>query len=229
MPFRRLLVLLPCIALCTWSAAAAPGDDDAPDTWDLPVVERLTVPVPSLAVADLSPNCSVAPLPELADEETVQFEKLDGPDTDGLLPEMTLALEKLRKLVAAAGGSFDLKSAYRPLAYQEHLRQVWYKWMRELRFNHQPACQALRAQVGEEFTRHKLMPTQIPVTDSDHTRGMAFDAAIFLPRLVRTRKRRTSLDYLAKLAGLMRPDVRHDPVHFKLIATPAMRVSADEF
>jgi D-alanyl-D-alanine dipeptidase len=162
----------------------------------------------------------VDPLPDITDEEAVQFESQEGPDTGGLQPEMAEALEKFRKLVASAGGSFDLKSAYRPLAYQEHLQQVWFKWMRELRFNHQPGCQALRAQVFDEFTRHKLMPTQMPVTDSDHTRGIAIDAAVMLPRPVKTKKRRVSLDHLALLAGLKRPDIRHDPVHFKLVVTP---------
>jgi hypothetical protein len=63
-------------------------------------------------------------------------------------------------------------------------------------------------------------PTQIPVTDSDHTRGMAFDAAVMIPRL---KKRRVSVDYLARLAGLMRPDFRRDPVHFKLVAVSVAR------
>ena len=62
--------------------------------------------------------------------------------------------------------------------------------MRELCFNRQPGCQAMRAQVEDEFNRHKLMPTQMPVTDSDHTRGMAFDAAVMMPRvMVRTKRR----------------------------------------
>jgi hypothetical protein len=95
--------------------------------------------------------------------------------------------------------------------------------MRELRFNLQPGCAELRAQVQEEFTRHSLLPSQMPVTDSDHTKGLAFDASVMLPRPVRTRKRRVvgvSLDYLARLAGLCRPDIRRDPVHFKLVAVP---------
>jgi hypothetical protein len=222
----RLLAILSCLAI--GSSIAAAGDLSAPNTWDLPVLDRPTILQPNLATTDIWPNCNVAPLPELRDEETVQFENSDGPDTDGLSPEMTQALGKFRKLVASNGGSIDIKSAYRPIAYQEHLQQVWYKWMRELRFNHQPGCQALRAQVGEEFTRHKLMPTQIPVTDSDHTRGMAFDAAVMLPRPVRTKKRRVSVDYLARLAGLMRPDIRRDPVHFKLVAAPVVHTAADE-
>jgi hypothetical protein len=229
LPFRRLLVWLYGFAFCTLIAGAAvPGDDAAPDIWDLPIVDRVAILQPNLATAAMAPNCSVAPLPELQDEETVQFESLDSPDTAGLLPAMSEALEKFRKLVAAAGGSFDLKSAYRPITYQEHLQQVWFKWMRELRFNRQSGCQALRAQVQEEFTRHKLMPTQIPVTDSDHTRGMAFDAAIMMPRLARLKKIRVSVDYLARLAGLRRPDVRRDPVHFKLVAVTVARAQGDE-
>ena len=136
---------------------------------------------------------------------------------------MAQALEKFRKLVMSAGGTFDLKSAYRPLAYQEHLQQVWFKWMRELRFNRQPGCQGLRAQVAEEFTRHKLMPTQMPVTDSDHTRGMAIDAAVAKKRRVTS----VSLDHLALLAGLKRPDVRRDPVHFKLAITTPLHIPSE--
>lgn len=228
MPIRRLVgYLLPGLAICTLAAAASaavPGDDDM---WNLPMLDRGIIPQPNLTASPF-PNCSVEPLPEILDEEALQFETQDGPNTGGLLPAMAEALQKFRKLVASAGGTFDLKSAYRPLAYQEHLRDVWFKWMRELRFNRQPGCQELRAQVADEFTRHKLMPTQMPVTDSDHTRGMAIDVAVMLPRPARNKKRRVSLDHLALLAGLRRPDFRRDPVHFKLVAIPAVRTLPSE-
>ena len=61
------------------------------------------------------------------------------------------------------------------------------------------------------------METQVPVSSSDHTRGLAFDAAVVLPRIARLQRRRVSLDRLAVLAGLMRPDIHRDPVHFKLV------------
>jgi hypothetical protein len=89
----------------------------------------------------------------------------------------------------------------------------------------------MRAQVEEEFTRHKLMPTQMPVTDSDHTRGIAFDAAVMMPRVVvRSKKRRVSvsLDRLALMAGLRRPDIRRDPVHFKLVMASPVRAQLSE-
>jgi hypothetical protein len=233
LPARRLFVLCSILAICNLIAAAAvPGDDPDPDpTWNLPVLDRVTIPQPNLAPTAI-PNCSVEPLPEIYDAEAVRFENEEGPNTSGLLPEMAQALEKFRKLVMSAGGTFDLKSAYRPLEYQEHLREVWFKWMRELRYNRQPGCQGLRAQVSEEFTRHKLMPTQMPVTDSDHTRGMAIDAAVMMPHIVRivAKKRRVispSLDHLALLAGLKRPDIRRDPVHFKLVITSPLHIPSE--
>jgi hypothetical protein len=229
---RRLFLSWFFLASCTLIAAAAAPDDD--DLLTLPVVEHVTIPQPDLSVIEFaspSPHCSVTALPEIVDAEAVRFENEEGPDTGGLLPAMAQALEKFRMLVTSAGGTFDLKSAYRPLAYQEHLQQVWFKWMRELRFNRQPGCQALRAQVEEEFTRHKLMPTQMPVTDSDHTRGIAFDAAVMMPRVVvRSKKRRVSvsLDRLALMAGLRRPDIRRDPVHFKLVIASPVRAQLSE-
>lgn len=175
---------------------------------------------PVLRVPTLTASCSVAPLPPIEDVEALTFESSadsDGAiDTAGLMPAMARALEKFRHMVLAAGGSFDLKSAYRPPAYQEHLQQVWFKWM-ELRRNREPGCTALRVEVNEEFSRHHLMPSQKPVTSSDHTRGLAIDVAVVLPRLARLQHRRVSLDRLAILAGLHRPDIRRDPVHFKLI------------
>jgi hypothetical protein len=214
LPVRRLYGLLSSLAICTLISSAAVPDDEATSDpiWNLPVVERVTIPQPNVPAAEY-PNCSVEPLPEILDAEAVRF-------------------EKFRRLVTSVGGTFDLKSAYRPLAYQEHLQQVWFKWMRELRFNRQPGCQALRAQVNDEFTRHKLMPTQMPVTDSDHTRGLAFDAAVMMPRPVHTtaKKRRVSvsLDRLALQAGLRRPDIRRDPVHFKLVVSSVARMQAGE-
>lgn len=235
MPVRRLFACLLYLAVCTMLAAAAAPDDD--DIRNLPVIDRLLIPQPNFHVIEFfspSPNCRVAPLAEIDDPDAVRLETDEGPDTEGLQPAMAEALEKFRRLVTAAGGTFDLKSAFRPVAYQEHLQQVWFKWMRELRFNRQPACQALRAQVLEEFTRHKLMPTQMPVTDSDHTRGMAFDAAISMPpRLVRSttaRRRRVyvSVDRLALMVGLRRPDIRRDPVHYKLVMVTPVHAQVSE-
>jgi len=139
-------------------------------------------------------------------------------DTAGLTQETASALERLRQIVASIGGRLELKSAYRPVAYQEHLQELWDKW-RTLKRNRQSGCQALRAEVQEEFTRHRLLETQRPVSNSDHTRGVGFDAALVLPAGARWNRRRISLDRLVKMVGFTRPDVRHDPVHFRLVAS----------
>jgi hypothetical protein len=81
----------------------------------------------------------------------------------------------------------------------------------------------LRAQVGDEFTRHRLIETQHPVTASDHTRGLAFDATVNLPAGAKTGRRKMTLDGLARLAGLLRPAIAADPVHFKFFGGGGVR------
>jgi len=231
--WKRVLILLTAGAAITLAQPSSP-DTDTPEPspslldrlWTLPIA-RMLAPVPATAMpAPLPSTCKVAPLPPIEDEEALSFEKNDSPDAAiniaGLMPAMARALEKFREMVMSAGGSFDLKSAYRPPAYQAHLQEVWYKWV-QLRYNRQPGCRILKAEVAAEFARHHLLPTQKPVTSSDHTRGLAFDAAVILPRGARTTKRRRiSLDRLALQAGIKRPDIRRDPVHFKLADVPAV-------
>ena len=231
-PFQRIFLGLMICACLVAAPAASGGDKAAPNesfNWletlaNLPVV-RLFIPThpepPSLP--DPAALCDVAPLPEIDDAEALTFENSSSPDTVGLMPAMAQALEKFRRLVTSVGGSFELKSAYRPPPYQAHLQAVWFKWMLELRRNRRPGCGTLRAQVEEEFSRHHLLETQKPVTVSDHTRGLAFDATVIVPRLARLKRRRVSLDRLALLAGIMRPDIHHDPVHFKLAAGRSRR------
>ncbi len=186
-----------------------------------PVLTPQTIEV-TAAVEPPPPPCSVAPLPVVTDPQALEFEGKTGAgpvvDLAGLTPRTSIALTRFEALVSKAGGDVTLTSAYRPAAYQQHLRDVWFKWMDELRDNQDPACASLKAQVGEEFTRHQLLPTQHPVPVSDHTLGIGFDAAVQLPvPAPRAKRRLFSLDRIAKLAGMMRPDIRRDPVHFRLI------------
>ena len=170
--------------------------------------------------AQMLAGCRVAPLPEIEDAEALAFEKgADSAvvDLQGLMPTMAQALESFKELVNSVGGTFDLKSAYRPPAYQAHLHEVWVKWVKELRNNRTSGCRALREEVGAEFVRHQLLVGQQPVTSSDHTLGLAFDAAVAMPHAARLNRRRVSVDKLALLAGVKRPNSRRDPVHFKLL------------
>ncbi len=178
----------------------SPGDSDT-----APAAERSLCPVPGL--------------PPITDSQALAFENFTGPvvDTRDLKHGAFSALTKFVNEIRRVGGIITVRSAYRPPAYQAHLQQVWDKWM-QLRHNHTAACEDLRAQVQTEFTRHHLIEPQRPVNDSDHTRGLAFDATVTLPRILHIgRHRRLSLDKLARFVGLRRPDIRHDPIHFKYV------------
>jgi D-alanyl-D-alanine dipeptidase len=186
----------------------------------------LDLQAPAADIAPVANACPVAPLDLIADPAAEQLEASMGADvvdvTD-MVPAAAAALGRFQSKVAAVGGSIVLKSAYRPAAYQQHLQNVWYKWMGELRNNNDPACQELREQVHNEFTMHRLIETQHPVAVSDHTRGLAFDATVALP-LKKASRRRVTLDGLARTVGLIRPAIAADPVHFKF--TGGMRTVA---
>jgi hypothetical protein len=174
----------------------------------------------SLRRARMLAGCKVAPLPEIWNPEALEFEKnaeTAPADVDDLRPDAAQALETLKEMVASLGGTFELKSAFRPPAYQAHLHEVWVKWVKELRNNRSSGCRALREEVGAEFTRHQLLVKQQPVPASDHALGLAFDAAVALPRGARLNGKRVTVDKLAALAGIQRPTIRRDPVHFRLL------------
>jgi LAS superfamily LD-carboxypeptidase LdcB len=165
-------------------------------------------------------GCKVAPLPEIEDPEALTFEnnaESVPADVEGLMTDTAQALDVFRDLVTSSGGTFELKSAYRPPAYQAHLHDVWVKWMKELRNNRTADCQALREEAGAEFRRHQLLARQQPVPASDHEIGLAFDAAVAMPRGARLNRKRVTVDKLAALAGIRRPNSRRDPVHFTLL------------
>jgi D-alanyl-D-alanine dipeptidase len=173
-------------------------------------------------------GCKVAPLSEIGDPEILVFEKnaeTAPADVDGLRPDAAQALDTLREIVTSVGGKFELKSAYRPTAYQAHLHEVWVKWVKELRNNRSTGCRALREEVGAEFGRHQLLVRQQPVPASDHALGLAFDAAVAVPRAARLNGKRVTVDKLAALAGFMRPSARRDPVHFKLLPERYVEIS----
>lgn len=139
-------------------AEPAAGGDAAPVAMEeeaLPISSRPSLIVDQQVKAAhrylISLGCSTAPLDEIRDPEALELEK--NADTapaelDGLTPDAAQALDTFRELVTSLGGTFDLKSAYRPTAYQAHLHEVWMKWVKELRNNRTSGCSALREEVG---------------------------------------------------------------------------------
>jgi hypothetical protein len=203
--------------------AAEAGTSWLEQIWMLPVFRFFAPALPVVDSIDLDfylpeapavPACLVEPLPAIEDQEALAFESGAPVDVDGLTPRTALALNRFERLVSSVGGSIFLTSAYRPAAYQDHLQQVWDKWMLEMRDNYDENCADIKAATAEEFTRHQLLEKQRPVSMSDHTRGISFDAAVLVPR----GRRRPSLDALARRAGFKRPAIAKDPVHFRLIA-----------
>ena len=225
--------------VCTWLHAADPQlSVTAPAT---PEGEALPVysvrPISQISLdAQLKPlyrfrmlaGCKVKPLSDIEDSEALEFEnnaETAPADVGGLVPQTAQALDTFKEMVTSIGGTFELKSAYRPAAYQAHLHEVWMKWVKELHNNRSSGCRALREEVGAEFARHQLLLKQQPVPASDHVLGLAFDAAIALPRAARLNGKRVTVDKLAALAGIMRPTSRRDPVHFKLLPEPPVAIS----
>lgn len=167
------------------------------------------------------PGCKVAPLTEITDDEALEAEKnadFSEAEPEGLAPETAASLDSFREMVTSLGGTFLLRSAYRAPAYQAHLHEVWVKWMKQLRGNRTAACQALREDVGAEFRRHQLLPRQQPAPASDHALGLAFDARVAVPRGARVNRKPVTVDKVAALTGLRRPNRGRDPVHFTLLA-----------
>jgi hypothetical protein len=151
-------------------------------------------------------SCVVPPLTEITDTDALHFENVDPIDEARLTSAMKTALSCLRQQVAGVSGTLTVTSAYRPPPYQQHLREVWDRW-NDLRNLRDPDCEGLRAQVQQEFLRHKLKLAQRPASASgQHTQGQAFDAGWTLPS-------GTTIDVLAAHCNLRRPIVK-DPPHF---------------
>ncbi|MCR4304399.1 MAG: hypothetical protein NUV63_09295 [Gallionella sp.] len=153
------------------------------------------------------PGCSVDDLPPITDPEVQLFE--DNPDRSDetrLTDRMKTALACLK--TAAAAGSPNVGSAYRPPAYNQHLIEVWEKWVNELKNNKEPACATLKTKIQGHFKTHKLLESQQPVEGSLHTLGEAVDVTISLPP--------ATIDGFWPGCRLYRkPSLRiKDPVHF---------------
>ena len=211
-------------------AAPASIEEEALPAYPVPALPAviLDAQLESLHRARMLAGCKVPPLSDILDPEALEFEKnaeTAPADVDGLTPDAAQALGNLEEMVASVGGTFELKSAYRPPAYQAHLHEVWVKWVKQLRNNRSSGCRFLREEVGAEFARHQLLVKQQPVPASDHELGLAFDAAVALPRGARLNGKRVTVDKLAALAGIKRPTIRRDPVHFKLVAERPATIS----
>lgn len=152
-------------------------------------------------------TCSVPPLTPLTDPDAIRFEQGDNVNIDRLQPNMRTALDCVQSAVTDAGGQLNVHSAYRPAAYQEHLREVWDKWQL-LKDKREPECADLREEVRQEFIKHELLLTQQPAgARGNHITGRAVDMTSTLGM--------NTLVPIAEQCGLYRPIPGRDPVHFQ--------------
>lgn len=139
----------------TWSSLVTSGNSS-------PCLQQAGAPSgPSAPAAPVTPSPTVsvacpAPLtsPPFTDSLAQQME--DGltvvwDNTDSRLQP---CVRKFIGLIGAAG-SARVTSAYRPQAYQAHLREIWDRWCAQnLRSNASPSCSSLKSTVSAEVTKH---------------------------------------------------------------------------
>ncbi|MDQ6799703.1 MAG: D-alanyl-D-alanine carboxypeptidase family protein [Acidobacteriota bacterium] len=150
--------------------------------------------------------CDVAPIAPITDPLSLQFEAGNTVDTNDLNTSMQTALTCLQQQAQGLGGGIKVTSAFRPIPYQTHIREVWDK-EELLKNNREPGCAKLKDDVDKEFHKHTLLPTQRPATNSAHTRGEAIDINWTLPP-------GTDIDSFADHCDLKRPVPKTDKVHF---------------
>jgi hypothetical protein len=153
-------------------------------------------------------TCSVPPLTPLTDPVAISFEHGNNVDTADLNATTSAGLDCMRSAVAQLGGTMRVTSAFRPVSYQAHLREVWDTWTRLVDID-DPECHELKIEVEREFARHGLLPSQRPGLLSPHSDGNAFDANINnLPP-------RNTVDTVAAGCNMRRPWPARDPVHYQ--------------
>jgi hypothetical protein len=154
--------------------------------------------------------CPVEPLKPITDPDAIRFENGDNVRIDRLSVNTQGRLQCLRNAIAIERppGSIVVTSAWRPQAYQDHLKEIVDKIVLiNSRDNKKiPACAPIRANLEAEKLRHGLR-TLVGRT-SNHTPGNAFDATWSGVTTAR-------LDLLASQCGLTRPFPANDPVHFQ--------------
>ena len=158
-------------------------------------------------------TCPVTPITPLTDADALTMEggaPLIWNHTTAALQPAANSLVAL--IQAEPGGTAAISSAFRPQAYQSHLREVWDK-ARALRGNTSAVCAAVRTAVNQEMTHHSLDVNRLVGATSNHTAGRAVDISWTLPSAA---NEETTIDALAIQAGLRHRLHAADRPHFEL-------------
>jgi hypothetical protein len=199
-------------------------------------------PDPLFWISDAPPKeCTVGPLPPITDPDA---QALEAPETfatqtinghnvrvssrallGGLNAATAAGLNRLIDLIANTPGAGvpSVNSAFRPQAYQDHLRAIRDAATAlgatvtggQVSFtNTDEECAARRDEVAAELRNHGLGNNPVGRV-SNHGTGNAFDLRVTLPAGV-------NIDDLAAQAGLVRPFPVRDPVHFQPAPPPRL-------
>jgi Nidogen-like/Thrombospondin type 3 repeat len=188
------------------------------------------------------PSCKVSALPAITDPQAQQIEAPETFSTQqigghpvrvssrallsGLSADMQAAVNSFIAALAALPGAGVpvINSAFRPQAYQDHLRAIRDRANQlgarvangSVTFtNTDPECADLRNQIARELLDHRLGNNPVARV-SDHGSGHAIDINPNAPA-------GTDIDALAAQSGLSHPLPVRDPVHFILSPAPGGR------
>jgi hypothetical protein len=160
-------------------------------------------------------TCPVEPLKPITDPDALRFENGDKVREDKLDPSMKKKLDCLRDAVSKAGGKLEVTSAWRPMAYQNHLFEIYSKRKKINSKDNKknPACKAIIAEIEREYgpkPGHGIK-SRVAEKRSLHEDGLAFDASWS------NNISDSKIDVLAASCKLNRPfkDRDDDFVHFQ--------------
>jgi hypothetical protein len=124
--------------------------------------------------------CPVAPIAAITDPDALAMEAGTRVIWNHTAANLQTCANTLVGLIHGAGGTATITSAYRPQAYQDHLREVWDK-ARALQSHPETACNTVRAAVNAEMANHSLSVTRPVAQISNHRAGNAVDISWTLP------------------------------------------------
>lgn len=174
--------------------------------------------------------CPVTPITPITDPDALAMEGGTRVIWNNTAANLQTCANNLVGLIQGAGGTAGITSAYRPQAYQDHLREVWDK-ARALQSHPETACNTVRAAVNAEMANHSLNVNRAVAQISNHRAGNAVDIGWTLPAALTNAicqmpvpdggspvspTEEQCIDSLAGRAGMSHPLHAGDRPHFEI-------------
>lgn len=177
----------------------------------VPFTDNNNTPSPGqVPEATLPGACSIPPLSSIVDPLALEMEK--GKTVIYNNPTLQTCATKFVNLV---GGGAKVNSAYRPVAYQNHLYEIKDRWCSNaLKTNNDSACSALKTAIGQEVTKHFGSSWSCGAVGktSRHSAGTAVDIGGI------SNHNDPGIKQKAQASCLVWANYNDDPVHYNLIS-----------